>query len=69
MTLSDKKELLNKKSRRPLMIREELHIDEQVRNYISFMRKEGTVINVHVVITVGKDILMDHGKSVELSKY
>jgi len=32
------------------------------------MGKEGTVINVNVVIAVGKGILMSHGKSVELTK-
>jgi len=63
---SDTKELLSKKCRRPLLIGEEL--DEQVRHYITFMSKEGTVINVHVVIAVGKGILMSHGKSVELTK-
>jgi len=63
---SDTKELLSKKSRWSLLIGEEL--DEQVRHYITFMRKEGTVINVHVVIAVGKGILMNHGKSVELTK-
>ena len=63
---SDTKELLSKKSRWSLLIGEEL--DEQVRHYITFMRKEGTVINVHVVIAVGKGILMSHGKSVELTK-
>ena len=31
------------------------------------MRKEGTVINVHVVIAVGEGILMSHGKSMELN--
>ena len=60
---SDASELLSKKGRRPLLIGEEL--DEQVRHYT---RKEGTVINTHVVIVVGKGILISHGKSVELSK-
>ena len=32
------------------------------------MRKERTVINLHVVIAVGKGILMSHGKSEELTK-
>ena len=32
------------------------------------MRKEGTVINAHVVIPVGEGILMSHGKSMELNK-
>ena len=63
---SDASELLSKKCGRPLLIGEEL--DEQVRHYITYMRKEGTVINAHVVIAVGKGILMSHGKSVELSK-
>ena len=63
---SDTKELLSKKRGRPLLIGEEL--DEQVRHYITFMRKEGTVINRHVVIAVGKGILMSHGKSEELTK-
>ena len=57
---SDTKQLLTKKHGRPLLIGEEL--DEQVRHYITFMRKEGTVINLHVVIAVGKGILMSHGK-------
>ena len=62
----DTKELLSKKCGRPLLIGEEL--DEQVRHYITSMRKEGTVINAHVVIAVGKGILMSHGKSEELTK-
>ena len=48
------------------MIGEEL--DEQVRHYITYMRKEGSVINLHVVIAVGKGILMSHGMSEELNK-
>ena len=60
------KQLLSKKRGRPLLIGEEL--DEQVRHYITFMRKAGTVINLHVVIAVGKGILMSHGKSEELTK-
>ena len=32
------------------------------------MRKEGSVINLHVVIAVGKGILMSHGMSEELNK-
>jgi len=64
--VSDMKELLSKKCGRPLLIGEEL--DEQVRHYITFTRKEGTVINLHVVIAVGKGILMSHGKSKELNK-
>lgn len=59
---SDASELLSKKHGRPLLIGEEL--DEQVRHYITYMRKEGTVINAHDVIAVGKGILMSHGKSV-----
>ena len=65
-TPSDMKELLSKKRGRPLWIGEEL--DEQVRHYITYMRKEGTVINAHVAIAVGEGILMSHGKSMELNK-
>ena len=32
------------------------------------MRKEETIINLHVVIAVGKGILMNHGKNEELTK-
>ena len=35
---------------------------------ITYMRKEGTVINAHIVIAVDEGILMSHGKSVELNK-
>ena len=63
---SDASKLLSKKCGRPMLVGEEL--DEQVRHYITYMRKEGTVINAHVLIAVGKGILMSHGKSVELSK-
>ena len=63
---SDANELLGKKRGRPLLIGEVL--DEPVRHYIAYMRKEGTVINVHVVIAVGKGILMSNGKGEELSK-
>ena len=64
---SDTKQLLSKKRRRPLLIGKEL--DEQVRHYITFIRKEGIVINLHVVNAVGKKgILMSHGKSEELTK-
>ena len=45
------------------------YVDEQVRHYIMFMRKEGSVIILHVVIAVGKGILMSHGKSEELTKH
>ena len=38
------------------MIGEELY--QQVRDYISYMRTEGAIINTHVVIGIGKGIVM-----------
>ena len=50
------KELPGKKRGRPLMIGVDL--DQQVRDYISYLRTEGAVINTHVVIGIGKGIVM-----------
>ena len=50
------KELIPKKRGRPLLIGEEL--DEQVRDYIKELRREGVVINCDVAIAVGAGIVM-----------
>ena len=50
------KELPGKKRGRPLMIGVDL--DQQVRDYISCLRTEGAVINTHIVIGIGKGIMM-----------
>ena len=47
---SDTKELLSKKHKRHLLIGEELN--KQVRHYITYLRKEGAVINLLVVIAM-----------------
>ena len=49
-------ELPYKKRGRPLLIGEEL--DKQVKQYITYLRKEGAVINLHVVMAVSEDIVM-----------
>ena len=59
---TDLQELSCKKCGRPLLIGEEL--DEQVKQYITYLRKEGAVINVHVVMAVGEGIVM--GKDANL---
>ena len=33
-------------------------MDEQVKLYITYLRKEGAVVNIHVVMAVGKGIVM-----------
>ena len=53
---TDLQELPCKKRGRPLLIGEEL--DEQVKQYITYLRKEGAVVNVHVVMAVGEGIVM-----------
>ena len=53
------KELIPKKRGRPLLIGEEL--DEQVRDYIKELRREGVVINCDVAIAVGTGIVMNNG--------
>ena len=53
---TDLQELLCKKHGRPLLIGEDL--DEQVKQYITYLRKEGAVVNVHVVMMVGQEIVM-----------
>ena len=50
------RELVPKKCGRPLLIGEEL--DEQVREYIRELRREGVVINSDVAIAVGTGIVM-----------
>ena len=55
-TDQDSKQLLGKKRGRPLMIGVDL--DQQVQDYIFYLRKEGAVINTHVVIGIGKGIVM-----------
>ena len=54
--LTDLQELPCKKHERPLLIGEEL--DEQVKRYITYLRKEGAVVNIHVVMVVGKGVVM-----------
>lgn len=54
--LTDLQELPCKKRRRPLLVGDEL--DEQVKQYITYLRKEGAVVNVHVVMAVGEGIVM-----------
>ena len=49
---TDVYELPGKKRGGPPMIGEEL--DQQVRDYISYLRTEGAIINTHVVIGIGK---------------
>ena len=61
-SLTDVYELPGKKRGRPPMIGEEL--DQQVRDYISYLRTEGAIINTHVVIGIGKGIVM--GKDANL---
>ena len=58
----DFQELPGKKRGRPLTIGEEL--DQQVREYISYLRTEGAIINTHVVIGVRQGIVM--GKNANL---
>ena len=53
---SDLRELSCKKRGRPVSIGEEL--DEQVKQYITYLRKEEAVANVHVVMAVGEGIVM-----------
>ena len=53
---TDLQELPCKKHGRPLLIGDEL--DEQVKRYITYLRKEGAVVNVHVVMAVGEGIVM-----------
>ena len=50
------KEFPGKKQGRPLMIGVDL--DQQVQDYISYLGTEGAVINTHVVIGIGKGIVM-----------
>jgi len=35
-----------------------IDLDQQVQDYISYLRTEGVVINTHVVIRIGKGIVM-----------
>ena len=71
---TDLQELPCKKRGRPLLIGEEL--DEQVKQYITYLRKEGAVVNVHVVMAVGEGIVMGrdanllacNGESIVLTK-
>ena len=44
------------------MIGEEL--DQQVQDYISYLRTEGGIINTHIMIGIGKGIIM--GKDLNL---
>ena len=44
------------KRSRPLLLGEQL--DKQVRDYISYLRAQVCIINTHVVIAVGKGIVM-----------
>ena len=52
----DVQELPGKKRGRPLLLGEQL--DKQVRGYILYLRAHGCIINAHVVIAVGKGIVM-----------
>ena len=52
------KELVPKKRGRPLLIGEEL--DDQVKEYVRELRREGVVINSDVVIAVGTGIVMNN---------
>ena len=45
-----------KKRVKPLMIG--IDLDQQVRDYMSYLRTEGAVIDTHVVIRIGKGIVM-----------
>ena len=53
--LTDLQELPYNKHERPLLIEE---LDEQVIRYITYLRKEGAVVNIHVVMAVGKGVVM-----------
>ena len=55
-------DLPGKKRGRPLMIGEELN--QQVQDYISYLRTRGAIINTHVVIGVGTGVVM--GKDANL---
>ena len=69
------RELVPKKRGRPLLIGEEL--DEQVREYIRELRREGVVINSDVAIAVGTGIVMNsdanllvaNGGHIDLTKH
>ena len=50
-----------KKRGRPLLLGEQL--DKQVKDYISYLRAQGCIINTHVVIAVGKGIVMGKGSN------
>ena len=50
---TDLQELLYKKWGRPLSIGE---LDVQVKQYITYLRKEGAVVNIHVLMAVGEGI-------------
>ena len=52
----DVQELPGKKRGRPLLLGDQL--DKQVRDYIVYLRPHGCIINAHVVIAVGKGIIM-----------
>ena len=69
------KELPRKKKQgRPLLLGNEL--DEQVREYVKFLRKRGSAVNTTVVMGAGEGIvkskdanlLKEHGGSIELTK-
>jgi len=55
-------DLPGKKRGRPLMIGEELN--QQMQDYISYLRTRGVIINTHVVIGVGTGVVM--GKDANL---
>ena len=69
------RELVPKKRGRPLLIGEEL--DEQVREYVRELRREGVVINCDVAIAVGTGIVMNsdanllvaNGGHIDLTKH
>ena len=48
--------MLGKKQGRPLMI--SVDLDQQVQDYISYLRTEGAVINNYVIIWIDKGIVM-----------
>ena len=53
---ADVQKLPGKKQGQPLLLEEQL--DKQARDYISYLRTWGCIINSHVVIAVGKGIVM-----------
>ena len=54
--LTGLQELPCKKHERPLLIGKEL--DEQVKRYTTYLRKEGAVVNIYVVMAGGKGIVV-----------